>query len=398
LQAYQRCLRPYKPDRDGVLVSNTWGDRNRDARIAGDFMALEIEAGARLGVDVIQIDDGWETGATSNSVNAQTAGGVWEGFYEARDNFWDVNPERFPDGIAPLIARAREKGMKFGLWFGPDSHEDFANWRRDADTILRLHRDLSVDYFKIDGVKVRNKTGERNLSAFFDAVLEESEGRVVFDLDVTAEVRPGYFLLARGGPLFVENRYTDWHKYWPHHTLRNLWGLAHHVDPLRLRMEWLNHERHQDQYANDPLAPSAYRPDYLFATVMFSSPLGWFEVSNLPVSYESEATPLIAAWKKHREAIFSGVIIPIGAAPDGVSWTGFVSIAPDRKSAHVLVFREASPQSEWGLPALPLLKSASVSPSAFERLGGDGAAVLDKTGFHITIPDSHRFFWGQVTL
>ncbi len=397
MQAYQRCLRPYKSERDGVLVSNTWGDRNRDARITGDFMAREIEAGARLGVDVIQIDDGWQIGTTSNSVRALAENGVWEGFYAARDNFWEVNPARFPSGLAPLIAHAREKGMRFGLWFGPDSDNDFAHWRRDADTVLRLHRELNVDYFKIDGVKVRSKTGERNLCAFFDAVLTETEGRVVFDLDVTAEVRPGYFLLARGGPLFVENRYTDWHKYWPHHTLRNLWSLAHYVDPVRLRMEWLNHARHQDQYESDPLAPSAYRADYLFATVMFASPLGWFEASNLPDTYFADAAPLIAAWKAHRTAIFGGVIIPIGASPDGVSWTGFASVAPDRKSAHVLVFREASGRSDWRAPALPLLVNPH-SPRAFERLGGDGDAALDENGFRVTVANSHRFFWGRVTL
>jgi alpha-galactosidase len=35
----------------------------------------------------------------------------------------------------------------------------------------------------------------------------------------------------------------------------------------------------------DPLAPARYRPDYLFATVMFASPLGWFEVQHLPDAY-----------------------------------------------------------------------------------------------------------------
>jgi alpha-galactosidase len=394
LQRYQRCLRPYVPARDALLVSNTWGDRNRDGRIDGDFTAQEIEAGARLGVDVIQIDDGWQIGATSNSVRAKSEGGVWEGFYAAWDDFWSVNPKRFPIGLAPLVAEAREKGMRFGLWFGPDSAGDFANWRRDADTVLRLHRDLGIDDIKIDGVKVRTKAGERNLHAFFDAVLNESAGRVVFDLDVTAEVRPGYFGLVRGGPLFVENRYTDWHRYWPHQTLRNLWKLAHHVDPVRLRMEFLNHARNDDKYAHDPLAPSAYRPDCLFATVMFSSPLGWFEVSNLPQTYFAEAAPLISVWKRHREAIFSGTILPLGDAPDGMAWTGFASLAPDRLSAYILVFREASPSSEWQTTC-PFLPDVA-HPVAGERLGGDGdATLLPGRRLAVTISEARRFLFIQ---
>jgi len=397
LQQYQRCLRPYVPTRDGMFVSNTWGDRSRDGRINAAFMTQEIEAGPRLGVDVIQIDDGWQSGTTSNSVRAASSGGVWEGFYAAQKDFWSVNPERFPRGLEPLVQMAKKKGMRFGLWFAPDSSGDFAHWRRDADTILRLYRDLGIEYFKVDGVKLRSKTGERNLMAFFHHALSESAGRIVFDLDVTAEVRPGYFGLMQPGPLYVENRYTDWRKYWPHQTLRNLWKLAHYIDPLRLRMEFLNHARNIGKYTDDPLAPSLYAPDYLFATVMFSSPLGFFEVSKLPETYFAEAAPLISVWKEHREAIFSGTILPLGTAPDGVAWTGFASIAPDHRSAYILIFREASTSVEWHvtLPFLPDVKQ----PVAGMYLGGEGeAALLPGKEIGITILNPQRFLFTQVRL
>ena len=393
LQHYQRARRPYVPGRDGLHLSNTWGDRNRDERIQADFLTQEIEAGARLGVDIIQIDDGWQTGTTSNSVRAQTEGGVWEGFYAARDNFWQVNKERFPNGLEPLVTDARERGLRFGLWFGPDSSDDFAAWERDAATILDLHRTLNVDYFKIDGVKVRTRTGERNLYAFFDRVLQESAGKIVFDLDITAETRPGYFGVLNNGPLFLENRYTDWHRYWPHQTLRNLWKLAHYVDPLRLRMEWLNHTRHTDKYPNDPLAPQAYRPDYLFATVMFSSPLGWFEVSSLPESYFTEAAPLIATWKEHREKVFGGTILPIGNAPDGVAWTGFVAVVPD--GLYVLAFREHHPNSTETIP-LPFVADSD-APRAGIRLGGEGEVhLLPNRTLSVFVPDSQRFVFAYI--
>jgi alpha-galactosidase len=155
LQEYQRTLRPFMPGRDGLFLANTWGDRSRDARVNEEFMLREIEAGARLGVEVIQIDDGWQKGRTSNSAEA---GGVWNGFWAANENFWDVHPERFPNGLAPLIARARERGMQFGLWFAPDSSHHFANWQRDVVAILKLHRELGVNYFKIDGVKAETST------------------------------------------------------------------------------------------------------------------------------------------------------------------------------------------------------------------------------------------------
>jgi alpha-galactosidase len=394
LHAYQRQVRPYQPNRDGQLLSNTWGDRNRDGRINAAFLNEEIEAGARLGVDVVQIDDGWQKGRTANSVQA---GGVWEGFYAAEEDFWAVHPERFPDGLVPLIRRARELGMRFGLWFAPDSADDFARWREDADRLLALHREHGVDFFKIDGVKLRTRRGERNLRAFFDRVLQESGGRVVFDNDVTAETRPGYWGLMDAGPLFVENRYTDWRRYWPHATLRNLWRLAHYIDPVRLRMEWLNLARNVEKYADDPLAPAAYRPDYLFATVMFSSPLGWFEVSQLPEAYFAEAAPLIAAWKQHREAIFAGTILPIGDAPDGTSWTGFASVAPDRRSAYVLLFRETNEEKTCTF-RLPLL-APDAAPVHVERLIGEGEAeLLADRRLLVAIPHARRFMFARVRL
>ncbi|HEX8834363.1 MAG TPA: alpha-galactosidase, partial [Abditibacteriaceae bacterium] len=276
LQTYQRCLRAYKPERDAQLLSNTWGDRSRDGRINEDFMMQEVEAAARLGVDILQIDDGWQSGRSSNSVEA---GGVWESYWDTSPHFWKPHPRRFPRGLEPLAAEVRKHGLKLGLWFSPDSSRDFANWNRDAAVLLDLHRRHNVLYFKMDGIKVRSRTGEQNLRALFDTVLRESGGAVTFDLDITAETRSGYWGLAHTGPLFVQNRYTDWGSYWPHSTLRALWQLSHYVDPVRLRMEWLNNARNTQILGDDPLAPARYSPAYLFATVMFCNPLGWFEVS-----------------------------------------------------------------------------------------------------------------------
>lgn len=388
LHAWQRVRRPYDPARDGLLVSNTWGDRSRDACLSPAFMAREIEAAARLGVDVVQIDDGWQKGVSANSA-AANGGGAWGDFREADPHFWDVNPQRFPEGLAPLIASARERGIRFGLWFGPDSSRNAAHWRLDADTVLRLHRELGIEFVKIDGVKIESAEGERNLRAFFDAVRTESQGRVTLDLDVTAGKRFGYFGLPEPGPIFVQNRYTDWHRYWPHQTLRAAWKLAHWADPVRLRLEWLNHARNTAQYEGDPLAPTCWRPDTLFATVMFFSPLGWFEIQNLPPAYFEEAAPLIRHWKEHRAAIHGGTILPIGNTPDGANWTGFVSLNAARTGGHALLLRELNPSPAWET-AVPLLGDRSL---ACEVLGGEGTARLENGVLKAEIPGTLRYLW-----
>jgi len=395
LHACQQAARPDTPShRVPRFLSNTWGDRNRDSRICEAFLLREIEAGAALGVDVVQIDDGWQRGTTANSVHAQKQGGVWEGYWKTDPDFWQPHPSRFPRGLQPLVEAAAQHGMQIGLWYSPDSSGSFANWERDAAMLLELHRAHGVEHFKIDGVNARDRAGCANLQRMFSRVQCASAGRVVFDLDVTAQVRSGYFGALAAGVLFVENRYTDWHRYWPHQTLRNLWKLARWVDPRRLRMEFLNPARNAERYPDDPLAPVHYAPDALFATVLCANPLGWFEVSNLSSAFMARAAPLVRQWRQQREAFFAGTIVPVGEAPDGFAWTGFASIAADGASAYLLAFRErhADARHRFELPGL--------TPRAWrcEILAGAGEAAADEAGcIGVRIPEELGYLWLRLT-
>ncbi len=388
LHAFQRCLREYRAGRDGLFLSNTWGDRSRDARINESFLLREIEAGAALGVDVVQIDDGWQKGRSANSVAARGKG-VWNGYWAADPNFWDADPARFPNGLEKVVKAARDRGMNFGLWFGPDSSNDAANWQKDADHLLKFYREMGINYFKIDSMKTHNAESLRRQRAMFDRMLEGSGGAITFDLDVTAEIRPGYFGLPDIGPLFVENRYTDFHRYWPHQTLRNLWMLSQTVDPLRLRIEVLNNARNAEKYKGDPLAPVRYKPDTLFAVAMTASPLGWFEVSNLPPDYSAQMRPLVAAWKAERARMHGGAIIPVGSAPDGVAWTGFVSAAADGKGGYALLFRELNATADYALPLEGLVAGASRAAV----IGGRGTAKVSGCDLVVNVPETLDFVW-----
>ncbi len=394
MQRWQRELRRVDPQRDVRLLSNTWGDRSRDSRMNETFIHAEIEAAAQLGVDVVQLDDGWQKGVTQNSALAAAEGGVWEGFYAADPQFWSVHPQRFPNGLEPVVQAAQRRGVGIGLWFAPDSSGDFAQWRRDADTVLQLHRRLDVGHFKIDGVKATTRAAQRHLHAFFDAVLTESQGKVGFDLDVTAQVRPGYYGEIEVGPLFLENRYTDWHRYWPHQTLRSLWMLAPWVDPARLRLEFLNPERNCALYEADPLAPSQWPAAYLFATVMFANPLAWMEVSNLSEALRRQMAPVVAVWKQHREAIFAGTIVPIGRPPDGTQWTGLAAVAQDGRSAYALVFRELNDQDEAEL-AIPGLAAIG---ARCEVLSGEATTSFAGGHLRVAMNASRQFALIRVSM
>ena len=393
IQQAQQAYRCYQVGRDGCALSNTWGDRNRDGALNETFINNEIELAGQLGIDVCQIDDGWQRGVTQNSVASQAHGGVWEGFYAANNEFWQHHQERLPHGLGPLVEKRDQAGIGLGLWFAPDSAHDFANWQRDVDEIVRLHRDYGVNWIKIDGVKSRTKIGEANLQRFFFAVLEQTNGAVTFDLDVTAEVRPGYLGRMESGPLFVENRYTDWMKYWPNATFANLWNLSSAIHPCRLRMEILNLERNQDKYGDDPLAPGRYDMAYVFASIMVASPLIWCELSGLSDAAKASLQDIIPVWKHYREELHTATVHPIGMEPNGSHISGFYCHNPDKGCAHMIVLRE---------PLAPehcrLTTPHHQDWSQAEIIFGDGQLQSDDDSVRVHIPNAASCLWQRITL
>jgi alpha-galactosidase len=346
LSRYFECLRITKPERDLFVMSNTWGDRSRDGRVNESFILAELEAAASLGITHVQIDDGWQKGTTSNSVNASNAGGRWSGYYDGVDGFWVVHPERFPNGLRPIADAARERGVKLGLWFSPDSDNHFANWSKDADTLLKFWSDFGIASFKLDGIHVKSKQGETNLLAMMTSVIDRSGGDVYFNLDTTSQIRQGYFCRTQYGGLFLENRYTDWGNYYPYWTLRNLWKLAKYVPAQKLQIEFLNVYRNTGSYGDDPLSPASCGIAYAFAVSMIANPLAWMELTGLDEGSADVLQKLLSAYGSIRKELLAGRVLPIGEEPSGTGWTGLQSVL-GRNSGYALVFRELTDQSEY---------------------------------------------------
>ena len=323
--------------KEPFIMSNTWGDRSQDSRVCEEFMLKEIEAGAKLGVDIIQIDDGWQKGVTINSKARKSS--IWEGFYAADPDFWAVHPQRFPHGLKPLVKKAARHGIRFGLWFAPDSSHEFANWRRDVDTVLNLHRMYGISSFKLDSVNLLSKKAETNYLNFLTTVERESNNRIALNLDCTAQNRQGYVMWKQFGTLFVENRYTDWCNYFPHNTLKNLWMLSQFIPPRKFQFELLNNSRNDEKYGDDPLRPAAYDITYEFASVMVANPLVWMEMSNLTDKQITSLQKLVSVYRDVRKDFFNAEIYPIGEQPDGCSYTGF-QIVVDDKTGYLLLFKE----------------------------------------------------------
>ena len=376
------------PSRHLFLMSNTWGDRSQDSAVCEAFILKELDTAKELGIQILQIDDGWQKGVTANSRSQQ--GGVWEGYYSQDPDFWSVNPLRFPNGLAPVLQKARSLGIQIGLWFSPDSSREFQNVDRDIDTLWQLHQQYGICYFKLDGIKIRSKLCEVRFIHLLKTLTEKSQGRIRFNLDVTAEDRFGYLYEIPYGTLFVENRYTDFGNYFPHSTFRNLWSLSAVIPPRKLQMEFLNCRRNAHIYSGLPFAPDTYSMDYVFATVLPANPLAWMELQHLSQRDRDCLAPLTSLYLQYQQQLFASQVIPIGEKPNGMHFSGYCCRCENGKVFHVLLFRETSPETEhfFSLP----FSAGEVLPKILYKMDGC-QATPQRNGLIFSSSRPRSFLW-----
>lgn len=100
---FHRHLRATRPLGPRPVVLNTW----EAVYFRHDLTTLTslAERAADVGVERFVVDDGWFTGRRNDTSSLGD---------------WTVDADVWPDGLEPLVARVRELGMDFGLWFEPE--------------------------------------------------------------------------------------------------------------------------------------------------------------------------------------------------------------------------------------------------------------------------------------
>ena len=337
------CRREWKPSALHAM-SNTWGDYNGFSRVRHDFICREIETAKELGIDIVQIDDGWQTGSTADP-KLRDEKNRWTFI----GNFWDLNTERFPHGIAPLTAYAKENGLQLGIWFAPDSRNGFALLERDKTVLKKAYDEWGARYFKLDMISILSETDRTAMLDLLETVVGFGDD-VTVELDVTLGKRMGYLGALCYGTLFVENRYTRTGNAFPHRVLRNLWMLSHYLPAAKFQFELVNPDLNPGSYREgDPFVPSSYDMDYLFAVTMFSNPLFWMEMQFLSDERKRELRRILPIWREYREALARADVFPIGEKPGGRSMTGFcaVSNGGNGEDVYLLLFREITERNEF---------------------------------------------------
>jgi len=91
------------PEEVRPVIYNSWEATGFD--VSSEGQAALAERAAAMGCELFVMDDGW----FGSRVHDRAGLGDWQ-----------PNPERFPEGLGPLIERVHGLGMRFGLWVEPE--------------------------------------------------------------------------------------------------------------------------------------------------------------------------------------------------------------------------------------------------------------------------------------
>jgi len=115
------------------VMYNHWYSTTFDVSEAS--LTPVAEQAAKLGIEIFVMDDGW-FGARNDD--------------RAGLGDWFPNPQKFPQGLGPLIRRVNDLGMKFGIWVEPEMVNP------DSD-LFRAHPDWIINFPGRPKTQMRNQ-------------------------------------------------------------------------------------------------------------------------------------------------------------------------------------------------------------------------------------------------
>jgi alpha-galactosidase len=151
---------PHAPDaRPRPVIYNSWEATEFNVSEAGQIAMAE--KAASLGVDRFVMDDGW--------------------FGQRRDDHaglgdWYVNPQKFPNGLKPLIDKVHALGMDFGLWVEPEMvNPDSDLYRKHPDWVLNFPSRPRTESRNQMVLNLARPDVQEYLESFLDKLLREND-------------------------------------------------------------------------------------------------------------------------------------------------------------------------------------------------------------------------------
>jgi hypothetical protein len=316
LKQFDRARYPVFPERDMFILNNTWGPADPDgARFtAEDYLMKEIPALAKIGVEVLQIDDGWQKG---------------EGRYNEAKGF----RPRYKNGWKDLKAEADKYGLRFGLWV-----------TAKLSTTEELNKnvdELGFISWKVDFDQLNNRADYEDRIKKYRDVMKHAWMKTQFTLcPEYDDPRYGWYYCKEYGSIYFQNIQESLPAHLtmvPYQVLRQHWLMSRYFNSNKLQVMLQNPKRANPDRSDGPQHSHAY----CFAMGVPFVPCFFQSAQNLDSREQEELKTFISLYKKHREDIFECYTFPIGDKPDNQSWSGFQMINEnDPAKNYILLFRE----------------------------------------------------------
>ncbi|MCS6834412.1 MAG: alpha-galactosidase [Anaerolineae bacterium] len=356
------------------------------------YFAVDVESqkhyaelAAELGVELFVMDDGWFKGRLYDNA------GLGD---------WTPDPQKFPDGLKPLIDHVKNLGMDFGLWVEPEMvNPDSDLYRQHPDWVLHFpNRPRTTARNQLILNLARADVRQHLMDALSRLLRENAIDFIKWDMNRNAsEVGWGADGPPQGDARQIWVAYTDGlYELWgglarqfPHVTWQTCSGGGGRVDAAMLTLAdqaWISDNTDptrrlpmQDSYSyvfplntleswvTDMGAP--YLPLTLRFHVSMAGVLGiGANITRWNDSQKALAKRLIAQYKQLRPIIQRGKVYRLLSAQPPAT-TSALLVLDDRADEGVLfVYRTYAPS-----PTLPTaLRLRGLIPEARYRLDGLG--------------------------
>ncbi len=349
LKTFDRIRYPVDKKRDIYIQANTWGSGRNKQAASEDNILKEIEVQAELGIDVQQIDDGWQ----------------------AKQD-WKPKGETYPQGWENVKEKAQKFNIELGLWAAamPVTLEQL-KWNYDKGGFVS---------YKLDFARLNNhKQIEEMISKIRQFILY-TEQKVRVNWDVTENApRYGYYWAREYGCVYLENRKLEAPEnviYHPYLVLRDLWHLSKYTNLNKFQGTVQN----IDMVNRDVSDAFKHNHAYVTTISLMSTPLFFQETQFYSQEAKDEIKPVLAAYKEVREEIYESFVFPVGEEPDNSSWAGFQAHHPSKKIGYLNLFREIGNAETTKNIQLKFLKNQEITFT--DLLRGESFKVKsDELGF-----------------
>lgn len=327
IKQFDRCRYPFRPQRDRWIMSNTWGSRGagEGSRSAAEQANVlrELQSANDLGIELVQIDDGWQTAADEPEP-------------VAKERSWRPSTTRWPDGWNPLRKVADELGVELGLWLPWYVDLEKIDWNIQAGGFRRI---------KLDFMNLHSRHDIEAIETKVEQLVKRQTHPLGVNWDATENAgRMGYFFGRDHGNIYLANRENgpaplkrlNHIRYTPRLMLRDAWHLAHYINLNQIQLSVQNIDRVITDLSNC----DHYTHDYCFAITLMAVPLFFQETQFYSPQARESLRPEIQLYKQHRDAMLVGYVFPIGEEPCDAAWTGFQSHDAGANCGYLTVFRE----------------------------------------------------------